>query len=549
MPETPATEENRGALPDWLRTTLIVAGVAVVVVGIVLRFWTRSALWLDEALTVDIARQPLHTLPTFLKHDGAPPLFYVLLHFWMKIFGTSDLGVRSLSGVLSVATLPVAWVGARRVAGRRVAWVLLLVLASAPFAVYYGTEARMYALVMFLTACGIVALSRALEKPRPGNLIAVAAVIGALLYSHYWSLYLVAALVIWLLWQIWRGRPEWRADSRWVLGAVAVGCLTFVPWLPTFIYQSRYTGTPWAGTPTYAAIINAITGFTDNQASLALTGSNQGRLLALGYFTMAGLALFGVAKSRWHIDLDLRTRPAGRPFAFIVALTLVIAITGGILSKSAFSSRYAAVIFVPLLLLVAMGTRTFADPWVRLGVVGVVVAAGVASSVPNVYTQRTQAPQIAAVLAAHGQPGDIVAICPDQLGPAFNRVVAPGRYDLIPYPRGLKPGTPAPYRSPAYVDWVNYLPAVRNSHPVYFAQALQKMAGSTHNIWLVSSGGYVGFDPKCAQLFASLVTTPGWAPHQWVVGKPTQYYEPMQVTEFKPPAPAPAATGGASSTT
>ena len=335
--------------------------VAVVAIGLVLRFWTRSALWLDEALTVDIARLPLHEIPSYLKRDGAPPLYYVLLHFWMKPFGDSDIAVRSLSGIFSVATLPVVWIVGRRIGGRSVAWVLLVVVASAPFAVYYATEARMYSLVMFLTACGLWALSRVLEQARPGNLVALAVVTAALLYSQYWALYLVGSLGLWLLWQLWRGRPEWRSNARWAFGAVVVGCLAFAPWVPTFLYQSRYTGTPWAATPTYAAIINAITGFTDNQASNAVTGSNQGRLLALGYFALAGLGLFGAARGRWHIDLDIRTRPQGRGLAFAVVVTLAAAITGGILSQSAFSARYAAVVFIPLLALLALGTMTFAD--------------------------------------------------------------------------------------------------------------------------------------------------------------------------------------------
>jgi mannosyltransferase len=161
IPSSPLFEPVEELTGRW--RTLAAIGIAVIVaLGLVLRFWTRSALWLDEALTVDIARLPLHEIPGYLKRDGAPPLFYVLLHFWMKVFGTSDEAVRSLSGVLSVATLPIAWLAARRVGGRTTAWMTLVLLASAPFAIYYGTEARMYSLVMFLTACGILAIDRAL---------------------------------------------------------------------------------------------------------------------------------------------------------------------------------------------------------------------------------------------------------------------------------------------------------------------------------------------------------------------------------------------------
>ena len=208
-------------VPALTGRTRIVVGVGVglvVAAGLLLRFWTRSGLWLDEALTVDIARLPLHEIPNALKHDGAPPLYYYLLHFWIALFGQSNDAVRSLSGVIAVITLPVAWLCGKRFGGRAVAWTMLVLLASAPFAVYYATESRMYALVILLTGCGFLALQRAVTEPRPGNLVAVAVVAAALLYAQYWSLYLVAMVGIWLVVSIVRSRrhaaPRGRALGR-----------------------------------------------------------------------------------------------------------------------------------------------------------------------------------------------------------------------------------------------------------------------------------------------------------------------------------------------
>src|SRR5271168_64453 len=202
-------------VPALAGRTRLVVGVAVGVVlaaGLLLRFWTRSALWFDEAQTVDIARLPLHAIPSALEHDGAPPLYYYLLHIWMALFGQSNDAVRSLSGVIAVITLPVAWLCGKRLGGRAVAWTMLVLLASAPFAVYYATESRMYALVILLTGCGYLALGRAVDKPRPGNLIAVAVVAAALLYTQYWAVYLVAMVGIWLVVAVIRtrrhGHPE-----------------------------------------------------------------------------------------------------------------------------------------------------------------------------------------------------------------------------------------------------------------------------------------------------------------------------------------------------
>src|SRR3954465_13231670 len=79
------------APPEGSRSSLLTAAVvAVVVLGVVLRFLTSSHLWLDEALPVTIARRPLSRIPDALRHDGSPPLYYLALHFWSAVFGASD---------------------------------------------------------------------------------------------------------------------------------------------------------------------------------------------------------------------------------------------------------------------------------------------------------------------------------------------------------------------------------------------------------------------------------------------------------------------------
>jgi mannosyltransferase len=507
------------------RKVAIVGSLAVVTVGLVLRFWTRSDLWLDEALTVDIARRPLSQLHHLLRQDGAPPLYYVLLHFWMKVFGTSDEGVRSLSGVISVVTLPLAWLAGRRY-GRASAWAVLVLVATAPFAIYYGTEARMYSLVMLLTVLGFLALDRAMAKCTIWNFAAVAVVTAALLYTQYWALYLVATIAVWLLWQGRKGQPDAakRTNARWSFGALIVGCVAFVPWLPTFFFQSRHTGTPWAAAGNFGAVVSALTGFTDNQATLSTAGSNQGRLLAVIYLVLAFLAVFGVARDRWHIDLDLHTRPRSRALTFAVFATLVLAVGGGLLTKSGYSNRYASVVFIPFLLLVVLGLMTLRDPRARAVILAVAAVAGIAVGAQNVNTQRTQATPVAAVLAHQAHPGDIVAYCPDQLGPAVYRLTASRGYYQITYPRS---------ESPAIIDWVDYKSAIARVSTTSFVHEIQALAGSHHQIWLVWASGYQGYGTRCETIATLLLEAPGYGARTWVTQRPGKYYEPMDLTQYK----------------
>jgi hypothetical protein len=501
---------------------------------LVLRFWTRSGLWLDEALTVDIARLPLDQIPNALKHDGAPPLYYYLLHFWIVLFGQSNVAVRSLSGVIAVITLPVAWLCGKRFGGRAVAWTLLVLLASAPFAVYYATESRMYALVILLTGCGFLALQRAVQAPRPANLVAVAVVVAALLYAQYWSVYLVAMVVIWLVASIVRTRHHGHPEAApWAaLVAVAAGGLLFVPWLPTFFFQTEHTGTPWAAPPNFSAVINALTGFTDNQGSTLMTATNQGRLLAVIYFAMLALAVFGVGLSGRIIELDLRTRPRARGVGFVVIGTLFAAIAGGIVTSSAFSSRYAAVVFLPFLLLVALGTTTLLNPRARVIVVALAVAAGLVSSAQNVTTQRTQAGQVAAAINAEAKPGDIIAFCPDQLGPAvYRQIEDPSQYDMITFPRRT---------APQIVDWVDYAKTVGAADPNAFADAVFQRAGTDRHIWLVWYPMYQTYQTKCETIASDLLaaaTKAGGGGRNVVTGHDALFYEPMSLTEYATSGP------------
>ena len=523
-PEVPAwseTSDGDGTRQyPWLYRLMVVGAVAVVALGIALRFVASSDMWLDEALTFNIARLPLGQIHGALRRDGAPPLYYYLLHFWIEAFGTSDEEVRSLSGVLSCATLPFIWLAARRLGGRMVAAGALILVATSPFAVRYATENRMYALVGLLTAAGVVALQQVLRRRTVANVLALGLITGLLLYTHYWALYLVGVTALWLAWQAWHGPEGRRRGALVALGAVLVGSLTFVPWVPTFLYQAHHTGTPWAKPANFAAMVNAVTSFAGG-------ATNQGRALALVYFALVGLGLFGAARGSFHVDLDLRTRPRGRPLALVLVGTLAAAVVGGYVTRSAFQARYAWVVFVPLVLLVALGVATFADRRIRTGVLTATVAFGLASGLPSTWTSRTQAGQVATTLAQLGRPGDIVAYCPDQIGPSVNRLLPPGRYRQITFPRST---------GPEFVNWVDYATASNRGHPAAFANSLERMSAPSHQIWLVWAPGYQTFGTKCEEIEADLLADNSLGAHEMFpynqVADSWITYESMELVRF-----------------
>lgn len=508
--------------PRWI-DPLFVAGV--VVAGVVLRFTARSAMWLDEALTVNIARLPLGDIGPWLRHDGHPPLYYWLLHFWMELFGHSDVAVRSLSGVFGVATLPLAWIAGRRLAGRRGAVAALVLMAVSPFAVRYSTEARMYSLVMLLVLAGWLIGQDAVARPAWWRLVAVALVTAALLWSHYWALYLVAvvfAFVVLRAVREHRGGDRAARDRTVKVGAaMVVGGLLFIPWLPEFAYQAAHTGTPWARasvpTTVVATSIAEFGGGAGDKGFEALFGW----LLVMA----ALLGLFGAALDRRRIELDLRGRPEARPLAAIVVGTLVVAVLAMYASNSAFATRYDAVWFPLLVLIGALGLTRFVGPALfRLAVVVLVVFGLAGSGYTSFAYHRTQARQAGNVIAANSRPGDVVLTCPDQIAPGLLREL----------PSGLRVDTYPALASGARVNWADYQQRVDAVAPQRFVARALAQAGPSHRVFLAWSDAYRTHKGKCEAVLGELAAKrPG---QRSLLADDETAFEHYQVLEFPPVA-------------
>ncbi len=530
--------EVPAARTGWDRA-LSVAVVLTLAVAIWLRFETASALWLDEALTVDIAREPLSQIAALLRHDGAPPLYYYLLHFWMELFGQGNLAVRSLAGVIGTVNLPLAWLTGYRVGsrswvpastssdeqavraerGRTTAWAVTLLLAMSPFAVYYDTEARMYALAILLGTLTVLSLTSLLARPSISRALALAAITSASLYTHYWALYSCAVLGVGLLYCAWRG--PYREACRYGVAALLLAAVSFVPWVPTLVFQARHTGTPWAAPAQLSAVIFTITQFAGGD-------SDFGRGLAVVFFFLAVLALFGTSIGRWLVVLDLRTRPGVRALGVGVVATLVLGILGGRIDGSTFADRYASFLLFPALVALGYGLTAIGDRRARLGLLAVALLFGFLAAVPNVYISRTGAGQVGAAIAARAHSGDVVAYCPDQLGPAVSRVLQ-GRFDEITFPRDARP---------EIVDWVNYLKVVGAASPRKFVKRVESLAGTGGSVFYVWAPGYNGYGSKCQTILHDLIS---WPAHRYKVvletlksDTPFEIYEGSTLDSFTP---------------
>lgn len=480
----PAERSRRWRDPLFVGKAWKVSLGVLMVVGVAFRFYSQSALWLDEAQSVAIAKLPLHghgpTLIDGLRQDGSPPLYYLILHGWISLFGSGAEAVRVLSAIISLIAVPPLYVLARRIVGTRAARVVVVFYLTSPFAIRFASETRMYSLVLLLSVLFGLALERTLRSPNWQSVVGMAVTSGLLALTHYWTLYLLLTVGIWVVVRSIHGPQEHRRPARLAVLGLLCGFIVFVPWLSNFRYQQRHTGTPWGEPASLAAVVHAY-------GEWAGGSSVSGRLGLIIVAALIALAIFGAAHGPRQILLDLGGHQPGKMLFLLTTGTLVVAVVAGQIFNTAYADRYTAVAFVPFLLLTAVGTRTLPSPQLFRGMVALVAIFGLVNGSQYVFNDRTQARQVADVLAANASPGDVVLYCPDQLGPAVTRLAPKGLSELA-----------VPTLGPAdRVDWVDYGTRNEGANGRAVADRAMALAGAKHSVWLVVSTDYKTYEALC----------------------------------------------------
>ncbi|MGY1824147.1 glycosyltransferase family 39 protein [Geodermatophilus sp. SYSU D00079] len=501
----------------------VVVAVAVAAGGVA-RFLAPPELWLDEAQSVAIARLPVPELLAALEQDGSPPLYYLLLHGWIALFGTGSGAVRSLSGLVSVLTLALVWRVARQLAGRRTATALVVLLATSPFLIRYASETRMYALLVLLVALAAMAVRAVVRSSRPWPVLGLGLVTGALLLTHLWAAHLVAVAGLVTVLAL---RTRRRAALR-VLAGLGLGLLVFAPWVPSLLVQLAHTGTPWARV---GDVLSPLPTALDAWQGGTRT---RGRLLGAALLLLAALGTLAVPATRRPgvpvVRLALRPR---RPRAVLLTLTvgtLVVAGAVGVVTGSAVSGRYTSVAVLPFTALVALGVAALPSVRARVGVLAALAGLGLAAALPVLDAPRTQAGEVARALTDAG-PGDVVVFCPDQLGPSVHRLVPASRgLDLVVYP-DLRPAD--------RVDWTDYVPRTTGTpSETVAAGVLDRAAGA--GVWVVTGRGFsVPSSERCGDLVDALAAARGEP--DLVVVSDAAVPEDMRLHHFPPGPSGPAA--------
>jgi hypothetical protein len=428
--------------PGWLEripTWASSGGLLLVLMAFSAFIRTRyisGQFWMDEAITTGIASHPLSQIPGLLRHDGSPPLYYFLLHFWIQAFGASESATHALSLLFGLLTIPVGMWAGWSLFGRRAGVMAAILFAFSTWLTQYAQETRMYELMGLLGIIATAALIHAFVYRRRKYLIVFAITEALMLYTHAWGIFFGAGAALALI-PVWWGSEDRRGLVRDAVLAYAGAIVLFLPWLPNFIYQSTHTGAPWAPPPRFGAPV---------LLSRDLIGGDRitiGLVIAL----VIGLAAFVTRRYR-------RTREAMTLWA-LVALPVATLLLAWLASQitPAFVSRYFAPVLAAIFLLAAWGcARAGIVGWVAI-VLSIVFVAHISSYAPQ---YKSDMRDVGGEMAPLLRTGDLVISG------------QPEQVPLMWYylPNGLRYASPlGPVENPTYMNWVFALTRLQQANP------------------------------------------------------------------------------------
>jgi mannosyltransferase len=373
----------------------VVALAVLLTLGSALRLFEldRESLWTDEGATMYFAQ----SLSAAFQ-DANPPLYYLLMHFWIAAFGTSEIALRLPSAIFGVATVWLALRLADDLLGRRAAVYAAGLLALSTLQIYYSQEARAYSLFAFLGVASMFWLSRLVRRPGARTIAAYSLSSILMLYTHPYAVLLVASQWVFVALAAAFRALGGRALGAWLVSQ-AVVVLAIAPWAATLILRGRLApGYPLP--PVSPGMLK----------ETLLEYANDSRPLGYLFVALVTTALL------YDVSRRRRLSTAGLSLVWVQVLlltwslgTIVFAAVASMAGPSIYYPRYTIAASVGVYLLIGYAVQAIRPRWASYAT-AVVVGGLMLVGLPSYYSQaqKEQWREAAAIVDAAAEPGALV---------------------------------------------------------------------------------------------------------------------------------------------
>ena len=252
--------------------------IAVLMLAVILRIYLigNHGLWQDELSSLRFAKFSLTELIREVAAiDNHPPTYYIILHYWISIFGESEASLRMPSAIFSVLSVLYTYKVGKMLFNTRVAEMAGLLLAVSAFSIYYAQEARMYSFLAFTSVLSLYFLLKYLDKQTNWSLFNYVWSSTLLVYTHLYGLFVLFAesLYVLLVFFIYSEKSVGIDVKKWLWAQIGI-LLLALPWLIWLIDRILIVNEHgfWVETPGLNSILKTFAAFSGTTRGLPIWG-------------------------------------------------------------------------------------------------------------------------------------------------------------------------------------------------------------------------------------------------------------------------------------
>jgi len=434
-----------------------------------------QSLWRDEVDTLSFATRALpDLLETFRKPGENGPAFFLALRSWLAAGGHSEFALRFPSAWAGTLAVPVIYVLVKRLAGRLPALIAILLAATAPYLIWYGQEAKMYAALTLLVPLSLWLTVEAAQRGGLWRWLLLYLVTTLCFYTHLLAVLVVPVQALWLL-----IAPSGRRSARrWITAVIYLAAL-LLPYLPLLRWQAGMwlspfeTGHPFVPLGDILAVLAVAysRGVLPVKAPISLLPA----LLAL----VAGFGLWAAGHSAQPVS---SVPPARGDRWRVVAMLAVwlflppLAVYGVSLGMPVFTDRYVIWSMPAFLALASLGIVALARVWRPVG--ATVLVAMLAASLAGVWAQdsrpiKSDFRSAARFVLDHKRPGDLLIF-----------QIPYNRYAFSYYSNA---GVPEALSATGELPWMDGPFTNNDANEVSVAEQMAQGTAGSRAVWLIAS--------------------------------------------------------------
>lgn len=329
-----------------------------------LNIFAGTSLRLDEAQSLFQTNRDIPGMLYLVGQDVHVPLYHILLHFWQVLFGQDIFVARMMSLLFFVGTIVMTYVLAYYVFKRRsIGLFAALMVAISPFMNWYGSEARMYTMLAFMTVLHVFFFIRAMRLGGAKAWIpwVITAILG--LYTHYFFAFVMLTELIAVI--MLRKHFAGTKPIRSIIISGAIAGITLLPWaLYMFSLGFASNTQPALTTPSAGDVFDTYAQFLFGFQTSAIN-----TIIVSLWPVAVLLAFFALQRSRKPVPKEVLV------FVLLAVVPILSAFIISVTIRPFYLSRYLIVALPALVIFLAWFLtryRLWVANTIRIGLVAIV---------------------------------------------------------------------------------------------------------------------------------------------------------------------------------